>query len=95
MIILDTNVVSEAMKPEMAPAVLDWLDAQPRSDLFLTAISEAELWYGIERLPRGERRRLLAETVRAIVRVDFAGRVLPFEGACAPAFGRIAAERRR
>jgi predicted nucleic acid-binding protein len=63
--------------------------------LFTTAISEAELWYGVEKLPNGERRNRLAEAVRSILELEFAGRVLPFERSCAPAFGRIAAARRR
>lgn len=95
MIILDTNVVSEALRPEPAPAVLDWLDAWQSAELFTTAITEAELWYGIERLPLGERRSRVAEAVGAILDVDFAGRVLPFESSCARSFGRIAAARRR
>ena len=63
MIVLDTNVVSELIRANPEERVVNWVSAQVGSDLFLTAISEAELLYGIEVLPIGRRRdRLAAET---------------------------------
>ncbi|MBX9874580.1 MAG: PIN domain-containing protein, partial [Novosphingobium sp.] len=55
MILLDTNVVSEAMKPEPHPSVRDWLDAQAAETLFLSSVTIAELMFGIGALPRGKR----------------------------------------
>lgn len=62
MILLDTNVVSEAMKPEPHPSVRDWLDAQAAETLFLSSVTIAELLFGIRALPRGsgERKRLVS-----------------------------------
>ena len=57
MILLDTNVVSEAMKPEPHPSVRDWLDAQAAETVFLSSVTIAELLFGIGALPRGKRRR--------------------------------------
>lgn len=55
MILLDTNVVSEAMKPEPHPSVRDWLDAQAAETLFFSSVTIAELLFGIRALPRGSR----------------------------------------
>ncbi|WP_246791330.1 PIN domain-containing protein [Bradyrhizobium commune] len=60
MILLETNVVSEAMKPELHPSVGDWLDAQAAETVFLSSVSIAELLFGIGALPRGKRRDKLA-----------------------------------
>ena len=94
MIVLDTNVVSEMLRPEPAPAVETWLAAQHGPDIHLSAIGEAELRRGIAMLPAGRRRDSLARAIDAIVTRDFAGRVLPFDSAAAVAFARIFADRR-
>ena len=94
MIILDTNVVSELMRPDPDPGVVDWVAGQAAINLYLSTVSEAELRYGIEILPTGARRdRLLAE-VEGMLREDFAGRVLPFDSAAAQSYAVIAAARR-
>jgi toxin FitB len=94
-IVLDTNVLSEVIRPAPAKAVLGWLAAQPATQLFTTAISEAEILYGIALLPKGRRRASLDQAVRRMFAEDFAERVLPFDGAAAEEFGAIAAARRR
>jgi predicted nucleic acid-binding protein len=94
-IVLDANVLSEVIRPAPAKAVLDWLAAQPATQLFTTAISEAEILYGIALLPKGRRRASLDQAVRRMFAEDFTGRVLPFDGAAAEEFAAIAAARRR
>ena len=94
MIILDTNVVSELMRPVPDAGVVDWVAGQAAFNLYLSTVSEAELRYGVEILPTGARRdRLLAE-VEGMLREDFAGRVLPFDSAAAQVYALIAAARR-
>ena len=88
MIILDTNVVSEPLKPEPSQAVLDWLDAQEPQTLFLTTISLAELLAGVEVLPAGRRRDALALALSTQVLALFGSRVLPLDTAAAQAFAK-------
>lgn len=95
MIVLDTNVVSELMRPVAAPAVVEWAADIPRRTLFTTAITQAEILSGIGQLPEGRRRRALAEAAEAIFAEAFAGRVLPFDSAATAHFARLAAARRR
>ena len=64
MIVLDTNVVSEAIKPDPSRTVLNWFDIQPDASLFTTAISQAELLYGVELMPKGRRRSLLHDALK-------------------------------
>jgi len=78
-IVLDTNVVSELMRVEPAAVVVDWVDRQPASDVYLTAVTLAELLYGIARLPDGRRKTTLAELLDAMVAEDFEHRVVAFD----------------
>lgn len=94
MIVLDTNVVSEFMRPNPADRVVDWMSRQFAALLYLSTISEAELRYGIEILPLGKRRERLRSEVEGMLREDFAGRILPFDQAAAQAYAVIAATRR-
>ena len=94
MVVIDTNVVSELMRLTPEPAVIAWFSAQNSAELYLTAVSEAELRAGAAILPAGWRRDRLAAEVDAMVREDFAGRVLPFDSAAARAYAAIAAARR-
>ena len=64
MIVVDTNVISELMRGEPHPAVLSWVAAQPRSLLYTTYVSQAEILYGIAALPEGRRRMALATAAR-------------------------------
>jgi len=95
MIILDTNVLSETLRPTPSATVLEWMRSEPALALFTTAITEAELLYGIALLPDGRRRRSLQEVVVRIFAEDLADRVLPFDRAAAHEFADIAASRRR
>ncbi|PRE45501.1 type II toxin-antitoxin system VapC family toxin [Burkholderia multivorans] len=94
MIILDTNVLSEALRPTPNDVVMAWLDAQPRSSLFTTAITRAEIFYGLGLLPDGSRRHQLTRVVEVIFDEDFAGRVLGFDSDAADAYATIAVARR-
>jgi predicted nucleic acid-binding protein len=93
-ILLDTNVVSELMRPKPAQAVLDWFAAQDSTKLFFSAVSEAELRTGAAILSAGRRRDSLTATIDIMITEDFAGRVLPFDSAAAKAYAAIAASRR-
>jgi predicted nucleic acid-binding protein len=91
MIILDTNVVSEPLKPRPDEAVLEWLDRQAPATLFLTTIGCAELWAGIACLPAGRRRTQLQQAMAREVLPLFPGRILDFDQESALAFGTLAA----
>lgn len=94
MIVLDTNVVSEPLKPHPAPAVLAWLDRQAVETLYLTAVNVAELLDGVERLPDGKRKAALDAALRERVLPLFEGRILPFDLGAAEAFARLHARAR-
>jgi predicted nucleic acid-binding protein len=93
-IVLDTNVLSETLRPTPAPAVMAWLDAQPRQAMFTTAVTRGEILYGIALLPEGRRRDELQDACTAIFDIDMTGRVLAFDAAAADAYAAIAAARR-
>ena len=95
MILLDTNVVSELMRPEASPVVLKWFSRQHAQEIYGSSINLAEVFYGIELLTGGKRRHeLLAGAERMFTRV-LAGRVFAFEDEAAHAFARIASARRK
>ena len=79
MYLLDTNVIWELMRREPAAVVVDWVDRQPADDLFLTAITLAEILHGIARLADGRRKSTLAEQLEAMVSDDFEHRVAAFD----------------
>jgi len=89
MIVLDTNVVSEAMKPEPHPAVRAWLNGQATETLFLSAVTVAELLFGIGALPVGKRKDLLAQTLDGLMRL-FRDRVLAFDMDAARCYAELA-----
>ena len=94
MIVLDTNVVSELMRPVPEPSVAAWMEERDGVALFLTAVSEAELRYGVAAMAVSRRRDVLSAALDAMLLQDFAGRVLPFDSAAARAYATIAAGRR-
>jgi predicted nucleic acid-binding protein len=94
MIILDTNVISEAMSSAPNTNLSRWLSGQLTSQLFTTAISLAEILYGIELLPIGKRRSGLFVTAESMFAKLFAGRILTFDAPAARAFAPIAVNRR-
>ncbi|MBX3455908.1 type II toxin-antitoxin system VapC family toxin [Ferrovibrio sp.] len=89
MIILDTNVVSEAMKPEPASAVRDWLDEQAAETLYLSSVTVAELLFGIAALPNGRRKQKLTTTLDGMLGL-FDGRILPFDTDAARCYADLA-----
>ena len=93
MIVLDTNVVSELMCDNARPEVLAWLDDRPTRELFVTAVTEAEVRTGITFLPEGRRRWGLGEAAERAFGGLFAGRVLPFDSEAARAYAEIASAR--
>ena len=95
MILLDTNILSELMRPAPDPAVERWFAAQPDASLFISAITEAELRYGAALLPSGKRRSALTAEIDGMLEEDFDGRILPFDRLAAQAFAAIAADRRQ
>jgi hypothetical protein len=94
-IVLDTNVLSEALKPLPSHIVLGWLAAQQPLSVFTTTVTEAEVLYGVETLPPGKRRLRLLAAVEQMFAEEFAGRILPFDEDAARAFARIVAARDR
>lgn len=95
MIVLDTNVVSELMRATPAPRALAWVNAQPALQLYTTSVTEAEIRFGIELLPRGKRRDALRAAADAMFEHELAGRVLPFAREAARAYADIVSARRR
>ena len=93
MIVLDTNVVSEGTKPVPSETVMNWLAAQIPSEVFVTAITVAEVLYGVEAVPHGKRRSLLLAAADRMFAQDFAGRILPFDEDSARAYAAIVASR--
>ena len=94
MFILDTNVVSELMRPAPDPAIASWVAERATSSLFLTAVTEAELRFGLAVMPPGKRRDGLAAGLERMLETGFANRILPFDSAAARAYAVIAAKRR-
>ncbi|MEQ1949499.1 MAG: type II toxin-antitoxin system VapC family toxin [Bryobacteraceae bacterium] len=93
MILLDTNVISELLKPQASGAVLLWLDAQPRSTVCLSVISQAELLRGVMHLPEGRRKREIGTAVEQML-ATFQGRLLPFDESAARAYAEVVSDRR-
>ncbi len=94
MIILDTNLVSELMRPEPAPQVAAWIRDRDRRELRMTSITLAEIRYGIARLPDGRRKQVLLDTADDIFRA-FSDQVLPVDAAAAEQYAVIASSRER
>lgn len=95
MIILDTNVLSELLRPSPSPVVEHWLSNQRSSSVFIATITKAEVLYGVRILPDGKRRDALEAAMGAIFSDDFGGRVLPFDEEAAERYATIAAHRRQ
>jgi predicted nucleic acid-binding protein len=95
MIILDTNVLSELMRNRPSPKVTAWFHEHPLIDLYTTAITEAEIFYGIELLEPGTRQQKLLMAVESLFDIDLKDRVIGFDGDAARIFSQIAAHRRQ
>jgi hypothetical protein len=92
--LLDTNVVSEMVALKPTVRVMSTISALPRDALFTTAITEAEIFYGIERLPAGRRRNDLRAAIEDVFSKDLVGGVLAFDSRAARIYGQLLAERR-
>ena len=94
MILLDTNVISAVMKPTPVQTVLDWLDGEETARLYLSAVSLAEIRYGLLVLPEGKRRRDLEERFERFVARGFERRIVDFDARAARFYGELMAHRR-
>lgn len=94
MIVLDTNVISELFRPEPNAQVEVWLSAQVAKDVFLTAITAAELRFGVASMADGKRKNALTAGLEAILSDVFEGRVLGFGPEAAVPYADIATTRR-
>jgi toxin FitB len=94
-IVLDTNVISELIRNVPDPGVLSWLDELPVGELATTAVTAAELRYGVARLPSGHRKRELTVAISGLLNEDFYGKVLPFDERAAIRYADIVASRER
>lgn len=95
MTILDTNVVSEIMRPAPNAMVVRWMATQNSEDLYTTSVTMGEVLYGIELLPSGKRQESLRAGAERIFRVVFTDRVLSFEARAAREFSTIASTRKK
>ncbi len=95
MIVLDTNVLSEMMRAQPETKVIRWLDTQDSDGLLLTAITVAEILYGIHRLPDGKRKNGLREVAMMMFNEDFAGRILAFDTWAAAYYAELVTTRER
>jgi predicted nucleic acid-binding protein len=95
MYIIDTNVASELMRPAPTASVAAWIAERDAEDMFLTAVSEAELRYGVAIAPAGRRKDELEAAMSRWLDLGFGERILPFDSAAARAYARIAAGRRQ
>lgn len=93
--VLDTNVLSELMRPEPHPAVFDWVAVQPRAALYTTSLSRGEILAGIAIMPDGRRRAALAVSAAGMFGEEFRGRILPFDAEAATAYAEFFGVRRQ
>ena len=93
MILLDTDVLSELIRGEPNEAVMRWLDSCDATAVATTAITAAELLYGVARLPAGRRKKQLSEAVRGLIEEDLDGRVEPFDGTAATYYAALVSDR--
>ena len=94
MIVLDTNVLSETLRPTPSFKVLAWLENQPSTALFTTTVTRGELLYGVRIMPDGKRKTGLLTAIQNIFDQDLAGQILSFDNPSADAFSQIASSRK-
>ncbi|WP_227997733.1 type II toxin-antitoxin system VapC family toxin [Nocardia australiensis] len=93
MIILDTNVLSELLRPQPNPNVTAWVDSLPTDELATTAVCAAELWYGAARLRDGRQKSDLAYVIDGMINKDLRGRIEVFDVHAAAQYALIMADR--
>ena len=91
--LLDTNIISELIRPEPNPQVLQWLAKQKETTLFLSVLTLTEIRQGVNRLPQGQRRTLLTRWLENDLRQRFSGRILPVDAIVADQCGQLRAHR--
>jgi toxin FitB len=94
MILLDTNIISEIMKRTSSSKVMHWLDEQETTKLFISTISIAEISYGLNVLPNGNRRMQLMQAFHEAILASFKHRILSFDELAAHAYGKIMTKRK-
>ncbi len=94
MILLDTNIISETMRPNPNSQVLNWFDQQKSADLFISVITVAEIEYGLNVLPEGKRRRQVEEFFEKAILRSFQHRILDFDFDAARFYAKIMARRK-
>jgi predicted nucleic acid-binding protein len=95
MIILDTNVVSELMKPEPDLSVISWVSQGDKARFATTSVTQAEILHGVLSLPAGRRRDMIEKAAEAMFEEDFSGRILSFDSRAARAYAAVVLERTR
>lgn len=95
MILIDTNIVSESMKPHPSTAAIDWLNRQDSGTLYLSSITIGEIEYGLRILPDGKRREQLRERFTLFVSQGFIQRILTFDESAARTYGDVMGQRRQ
>lgn len=94
-ILLDTNVLSEALRAVPAPAVMKWLGSQSSRGLFVSTVTQAEMLTGVRLMPAGKRRQVLEQKLSVLFGQRFADRLLAFDGSAAERYAEVAASQRR
>jgi len=92
-IVLDTNVVSELMRPVPDPAVMSWFADRTSTVFYITSITQAEIRLGISLLPKGKKREALATAAEEMLSQDFSGRCLAFDAACTANYAKLVSAR--
>lgn len=93
--ILDTNILSELMRPAPNMRVVDWLNGEEPLNVVITAITVAEILYGIERLPHGKRKQHFAKIAAEMFEEDFIERIFPFDEIAASYYAALVADSER
>lgn len=93
--VLDTNVLSELMRPQPEANVMAWFDRKAKSVFFITAVTRAEILLGVELLPAGRRKEILLEAASQMFDQEFAGRCLPFDAHAADIYAGVVGNRTR
>lgn len=93
MYLLDTNVLSELMRPMPSKVVIEWLDNH--SPLYISTITQAELLAGAYMMTDGKKKRAYLNAIDDMIKQDFAGKILPFDGISANHYANLIAERKR
>jgi predicted nucleic acid-binding protein len=93
--LLDTNCISELVRPKPEPRVVDWMEAADEALLYLSVLTVGEIRKGVAGLPQGKRRTHLETWLALELQARFAGRIVPIDAAIADRWGAIAAEAKR